>query len=164
MGLIERDAAAIGINNKPERNPQPVTAKTFHEFAALLEKNLAGVVCVFPWKNLKSSGNFEYGLDYFSESILTDQPLLFQERFGRPAPNQDNDFRNKVTAISRLKFLKELTGVDGYLVTEPRFWGDAIEPEIYPNILLAAKQRGVEPFPLPVPEAFLALQGDALQS
>lgn len=157
MGFIERAIAAIGKINKKEIDPQPEMPKTVLEFAALLEKEGAGTVCVYPWKNLKLSEGgesaFEYGLDYFSESI-TSQPLFFQERFGRPKPSQDNNFRNKITAISRLKLIEELARVSGYMVKKPSYLADPIDPEIYPHILSDAMQRGVEPFPLPIPEVF----------
>ncbi len=160
MGFIERAISAIGINNRHERNPQPETPKTLLEFAALLEKELAGVVCVYPWRSLRLSengqGRVEYGLDYLSESILTGQPLLFQERFGRFEPDQDYNFRNRITAISRLKLIEELANVSGYVVMKPSYLTDPIDPEIYPYMLSAAEQRGVKPFPLPIPKAFLA--------
>lgn len=152
MSFIERAAGIIGVN-KHEKVPRIITAKTFDEFSRLLNRELAGVVCVFPWKEIKP-GNIRYGLDYFSESILTKQQLFFQEIFDKIEPNDENDLRNRITAISRLNLVEKLSDINGYIVKDSGYLADPIDPEIYSNALYLAEKKGIKPFPLPIPKAF----------
>lgn len=153
MSFIERAAGIIGVN-KHEKIPQVITAKTFDEFSRLLDQELAGVVCVFPWKEAKPSGDYRYGLNYFSESILTKQQLFFQEIFDKVESNDENDFRNRITAISRLNLVEKLSDINGYIVKSSGYLADPIDPEIYLNALYLAQKKGIKPFPLPIPKAF----------
>jgi len=156
MELFEK--VKHSLRGKHEKLSQPIIAESFEDLKQILKKEAAGVVCIHPWKILRqvpeADRTHEYGLDYYSQS-LSGRNIEFRERLGEFPSSQDLQLKNNVTAIKRTELIRDLLKIDSYVTTGSGYMAQALDPDGYPTFVEAAKNKGIEPFPPPIPQAIV---------